>query len=61
MLMDYGTCMVGEQDRPVVVTFKILFTLLKTNFISVFLGLRIPWTEEPDRLQSMGSQESDMT
>ena len=22
---------------------------------------RIPWTEEPDRLQSMGSQESDMT
>ena len=53
--------MVGEQDRPVVVTFKILFTLLKTNFISVFLGLRIPWTEEPDRLQSMGSQESDTT
>ena len=22
---------------------------------------RIPWTEEPGRLQSMGSQESDMT
>ena len=22
---------------------------------------RIPWTEEPDRLQSMGSQESDTT
>ena len=23
--------------------------------------LRIPWTEEPGRLQSMGSQELDMT
>ena len=23
------------------------------------LAWRIPWTEEPDRLQSMGSQESD--
>ena len=23
--------------------------------------LRIPWTEEPGRLQSMGSQESDKT
>ena len=22
---------------------------------------QIPWTEEPDRLQSMGLQESDMT
>ena len=25
------------------------------------LAWRIPWIEEPDRLQSMGSQESDMT
>ena len=25
------------------------------------LTWRIPWTEEPDRLQSMGSQESDTT
>ena len=25
------------------------------------LAWRITWTEEPDRLQSMGSQESDMT
>ena len=25
------------------------------------LAWRIPWTEEPDRLQSMGSQESDTT
>ena len=24
-------------------------------------GLRIPWTEETGRLQSMGLQESDMT
>ena len=28
---------------------------------SSILAWRIPWTEEPDRLQSMGSQESDMT
>ena len=25
------------------------------------LAWRIPWTEEPGGLQSMGSQESDMT
>ena len=25
------------------------------------LAWKIPWTEEPDRLQSMGSQESDTT
>ena len=28
---------------------------------SSVLAWRIPWTEEPDGLQSMGSQESDMT
>ena len=28
---------------------------------SCFLAWRIPWTEEPGRLQSMGSKESDMT
>ena len=28
---------------------------------SNILAWRIPWTEEPSRLQSMGSQESDMT
>ena len=28
---------------------------------SSILAWRIPWTEEPGRLQSMGSQESDMT
>ena len=28
---------------------------------SSILAWRIPRTEEPDRLQSMGSQESDMT
>ena len=25
------------------------------------LAWRIPWTEEPDRLQSMGQKESDIT
>ena len=28
---------------------------------SSVLAWRIPWTEEPGELQSMGSQESDMT
>ena len=28
---------------------------------SSILALAIPWTEEPGGLQSMGSQESDMT
>ena len=28
---------------------------------SSILAWRIPWAEEPERLQSMGSQESDMT
>ena len=28
---------------------------------SSILAWKIPWTEEPDRLQSMGSQESDTT
>ena len=28
---------------------------------SSILAWRIPWTEEPGRLLSMGSQESDMT
>ena len=28
---------------------------------SSILDWRIPWTEEPGRLQSMGSQESDTT
>jgi len=28
---------------------------------SSILAWRIPWTEEPGRLQSMGSKESDLT
>ena len=32
---------------------------LATHFSTV--ACRIPWTEEPGRLQSMGSQESNMT
>ena len=32
---------------------------METHFS--ILAWRIPWTEEPDRHQSMGSQESDMT
>ena len=29
--------------------------------LSSFLAWEIPWTEQPDRLQSMGSQEPDVT
>ena len=28
---------------------------------STIIAWKIPWTEEPGRLQSMGSQESNMT
>ena len=28
---------------------------------SIILAWKIPWSEEPGRLQSMGLQESDMT
>ena len=27
----------------------------------IILAWKIPWTEEPGKLQSMGSQQSDMT
>ena len=33
----------------------------ETATCSSILAWRIPWTEEPGRLQPMGSQESDMT
>ena len=29
--------------------------------LSIILAWRIPWTEEPDGLQSTGSKESDAT
>ena len=40
-----------------------LFCLLEKEMAthSSILAQRIPWTEEPGRLQSVGSQESDMT
>ena len=40
---------------------KHLNRSLKMATHSSILAWRIPWTEEPDRLQSMGSQESDTT
>ena len=33
----------------------------ETATLSSILAWRIPWTEEPGILQSMGSQESDTT
>ena len=38
---------------------KTVFTKTDTHFS--ILAWRIPWTEEPGRLQSVGSQESDTT
>ena len=40
-------------------TMKALEEEMATH--SCILAWRIPWTEEPGRLQSMGSQESDTT
>ena len=37
------------------------YPLAKEMSHSSILAWKIPWTEEPDGLQSMGSQESDMT
>ena len=34
---------------------------METATHSSIIAWEIPWTEEPGRLQSMGSQESDMT
>ena len=59
---------------PVAQTVKCLPTLRETQVQSLgwddlleketaihssFLAWKIPWSEEPGRLQSMGSQESD--
>ena len=43
------------QDTPV---FKVEEAMATHSSIP---GWKIPWTEEPGRLQSMGSQESYMT
>ena len=49
------------QERRV--QFQGLEDLLEKEMAthSSILGWRIPWTEEPGRLQSMESQESDTT
>ena len=39
----------------------ILILEKETETHSSILAWRIPWTEEPGRLQSMGSKESDTT
>ena len=38
---------------------KLVETIMATH--SSILAWRIPWTEEPDGLQSMGCKESDTT
>ena len=40
---------------------KIIFMEKEMATLSSTLAWRIPWTEEPGGLQSMGSQESDTT
>ena len=51
----------GQQDPSVEAsdTQEVEDTAMATR--SSILAWRIPWTEEPGRLQSMGSQESDTT
>ena len=50
-MQETGVCFLGREDP-----------LEKEMAIhSSALAWKIPWTEEPDRLQSMGSQESDTT
>ena len=39
--------------------YKVLEKEMATYFS--ILAWRMPWTEEPGRLQSMGSQQSDTT
>ena len=41
--------------------FKVLFIIYIYIYIVLGLALRIPWIEEPGRLQSGGCKESDMT
>ena len=51
-------------EEPITVTLSILHFMLKLTFClekemathSSALAWKIPWTEEPGRLQSMGSQ-----
>ena len=40
---------------------QIYYKLKLCSYGSSILAWRIPWTEEPGRLQSVGSQELDMT
>ena len=51
----------GQQDPSVEKSDaqEVEDTAMATH--SSILAWRIPWTEEPGRLQSMGSQESDTT
>ena len=44
-------------DRVSTLSTQYLYSLeLETATHSSILAWKIPWTEEPDRLQSMGSQ-----
>ena len=53
-----SACNVGDQAR-FLGREDILEKEMATH--SSVLAWRIPWSEEPGRLQSMGLQESDMT
>ena len=69
-LMSDGWCQGGTREGPITLRVqaeKVAITLLDFNrgFVTLekemathssTLAWRIPWREEPDRLQSMGSQ-----
>ena len=50
---------IQQSDSIIHIYVYILVKEMATH--SGILVWRIPWAEEPVRLQSMGSQESDMT
>ena len=58
MAQKESTCNVGDQD-PIPGWGRSLEKGMATH--SSILAWRIPWTEEPGGLQSMTSQESDLT
>ena len=51
----------GVAESDTTKRLSLYFWRRKWKPTPFILAWRIPWTEEPGRLQSMGSQESDTT
>ena len=59
--MDLETVTWSEVSQKEKNKYQILTLEKEMAAHSSILARRIPWRQEPGRLQSMGSQESDMT